>query len=136
MIKMPFKLMFTMMLLLMPEVWAGGVVVIGHPNVGKMDAALVQKIFMGKTIEVGGLYITPVNLKSGALRERFLQTFLKQDDEKYTAYWTVRRYIGKGAPPREFLTPAEVIAFVQANPGAIGYIDESDVKPHLNVVAR
>lgn len=136
MIKIPFKLMFAMTLFLMPDVWAGGVVVIGHANVGKMDAALIQKIFMGKTIKVDELYITAVNLKSGTVRERFLQTFLKQDDEKYTAYWTVRRYIGKGAPPRELPTPAEVIAFVQANSGAIGYIDESDLKPNLNVIAR
>lgn len=115
---------------------AGDIVVIGHAGLSKMDSTTIQKIFMGKTIEVGGVYITATNLKPGPLRQRFLQTFLKQDDDKYTAYWMVRRYVGKGLPPRELATPAEVIAFVQLTTGAIGYIDESDLKTGLNIIAR
>lgn len=116
--------------------WAGDVVVIAHPLIGKLDTNTIHKIFMGKTVELNGVFITPVNLKSGGLRERFLRIFLQQDDEKYTAYWTVRRYIGKGVPPREFATTAEVINFIQMTPGAIGYIDERNIKPELNVVIR
>lgn len=124
------------MLLVVSGTCAGEVVVIGHPNLNKMDATIIQKIFMGKVIEVGGLYITAINLKPSPLREHFLQAFLKQDDDKYTAYWMVRRYIGKGLPPRELASPAEVVTFIQATPGAIGYIDERDLKPGLNVIAR
>lgn len=123
-------------LFVLSPAWAGDVVVIAHPLVGKLDVNTIQKIFMGKTIELNGMFIAPVNLKPCALRERFLHIFLQQDDEKYTAYWTVRRYIGKGAPPREFATTAEVINFIQMTPGAIGYIDERSIKPELNVIAR
>ncbi len=113
------------------------VVVIGHGNLAKLDTATVQKVFTGKAIEVGGVTVTAVNTQPGSnLRSHFLQSYLNQDEEKYTAYWTVRRYIGKGAPPKELASSSEVINFVQSTPGAIGYIDDSDVKPGLNVLLR
>ncbi len=116
---------------------AGDVVVIGHSNVPKIDLPTVQKIYTGKFTEVAGMHVKPVALKTGlAVRDRFLQTFLNQDEEKYTAYWTVRRYIGKGVPPNEMATASDVIAHVQTTPGAIGYLDEADLKPGLNVIAR
>ena len=65
-----------------------------------------------------------------------LAQVLQQDDEQYRAYWTVRRHVGKGAPPRELATSAEVIAFVTANPGAVGYIDASELRAGLNVLLR
>jgi hypothetical protein len=112
-------------------------VVIGHPNLPKLDAATVQKVFTGRAIEVAGIVVTAINASTGSsLRSRFLQTYLNQDEEKYTAYWTVRRYIGKGAPPRELANSNEVIDFVQANLGAIGYIDEADLKPGLNILIK
>lgn len=134
--KIQLKLLAIVMLITAGVAFAGDVVVIAHAGLPKTDKKTIAKIFMGQIIQVGGVYITPANLKSGALRERFLQTFLKQDDEKYTAYWTVRRYIGKGLPPRELANVTEVIAFVQATTGAIAYIDEDDLKAGLNVIAR
>jgi len=116
---------------------AGEIVVIGNSNVPKMDAVTIQKVFTGKFISVSGVNVTPVGVKPGmAARNRFLQDYLNQDEEKYTAYWTVRRYIGKGAPPVELAGAAEVISFVQSTPGAVGYIDEAELKPGVNVIAR
>lgn len=116
---------------------AGEIVVIGNSNVPKMDAATVQKIYTGKFISVSGVNVTPVGVKPGATaRNRFLQEFLNQDEEKYTAYWTVRRYIGKGAPPAELASAADVISYVQTTPGAVGYIDEAELRPGVNVIAR
>lgn len=92
-------------------------------------------MFTGKAIEVGGIAVTAINAPpDSSARSHFLQTYLNQDEEKYTAYWTVRRYIGKGAPPRELAGSAEVFGAVQATPGTIGYIDEGDLKPGLNVL--
>ncbi|MEO8857922.1 MAG: hypothetical protein ABI343_13140 [Burkholderiaceae bacterium] len=116
---------------------AGGVVVIGNANVKRLDATTVAKIFTGKVIEVDGVPVTAINAKSGSpIREQFLQLYLNQDEDKYTAYWTVRRYIGKGAWPKEMTGSANVINYVNATPGAIGYIDEADVKPGLNVLLK
>lgn len=114
-----------------------GVVVIGNANLRQLDSTAIEKVFMGKVIEVGGVTVTAVNASSGSnLRNRFLKAYLSQDEDKYTAYWTVRRYIGKGAPPRELLRSADVINFVNSTPGAIGYIDEADVQPGVNVLLK
>jgi hypothetical protein len=48
----------------------------------------------------------------------------------------VRRYIGKGAPPKELVSAAEIIQFVQGTPGGVAYIDETDLKPNLNILLR
>ena len=118
------------------EAQAQNIVIIGHAGINKLNVSSVERIFTGKTIKVDGTPVTAVNLKSGTLRDRFLQHYLNQDNDKYTAYWTVRRFIGKGMPPKELASAAEVIDFVQSTPGAIGYIDESELKPGLNVVSR
>lgn len=134
--KNKFILFAALLFLAMGEAVAGDVVVIGSTGMGKLDAVMVQKVFTGKVIEVNGRHVYAVNIRPSALRDRFLRHFLDQDDEKYTAYWTVRRFIGKGVPPRELPGVEEVIEFVRNTPGAIGYIDESEIRPGLNVVAR
>lgn len=117
--------------------WAGPVVVVAHGNVRKLDASTVQRIYTGKAIEVDGVAVMPVNLKPGqSLRQRFLSEYLQQAEDVYTGYWTVRRYIGKGTPPRELASVAEVLAFVQNTPGAVAYMDEADVPTSMNVVLR
>jgi len=136
MMKSKLMLISTLLAFALCEAHAQNVVIIGHAGLSKLNTTTVQRIFTGKAIEVDGIHVTAVNLKSGALRDRFLQRYLNQDDEKYTAYWTVRRFIGKGIPPKELLNAAEVIDFVQNTPGAIGYIDEDELKPGLNVVSR
>ena len=126
------------LLTLLPILFLGNakadVVVITHDGLDKLDAETIQKIYNGKIIEVKGIRITAVNLKPGQLRERFIQSFLNESDAQYTAYWTVRRYIGKGVPPLELSASEEVKRFVQSTPGAIGYIDESEVTPDLHVL--
>ena len=115
----------------------GGVVVIGNPNLTSLDAPTLEKVYTGRIIEVNGVAVTPVNANSGsAVRNRFLQAYLNEDEDKYTAYWIVRRYIGKGAPPREISSSAAVINFVKSTPGAIGYIDETDLQPGVNVLLK
>lgn len=135
--KTTIKVVSLAVFLAFAQAHAGEIVVIGNSNVPKMDAVTVQKVYTGKFISVDGVNVTPVGVKPGAAsRNRFLQDFLKQDEEKYTAYWTVRRYIGKGVPPAELASAADVISYVQSTPGAVGYIDEAELKQGINVIAR
>lgn len=116
---------------------ADGILVIAHAGVPKTDLATLQRIYTGRVIEINGISVFPLNALPGhPNRNRFLRDFLHQDEEKYTGYWTVRRYIGKGTPPQEVASPAEMIATVQSTPGAVGYIHDSDWKPGLNVLFR
>lgn len=130
--------------LLLPLAWllagsalADGLVVIAHPSVPKADMQTLQRIYSGKVIEVNAVRVIPFNAATGSgERNRFLRDYLQQDEEKYTAYWTVRRYIGKGTPPQELATPAEMARTIQSTPGAIGYLPESDIKPGMTVWYR
>lgn len=120
----------------MASAWAG-VVVIGHANVRKLDLPTVQRIYTGKVIEVGGVPVAPVNLQTGQpVRQRFLVDYLQLNEDAYLAYWTVRRYVGKGVPPRELATAADIIQYVQNTPGAVAYLDEADVPASANVLLR
>lgn len=123
--------------LCVPLLGHAGVVVIAHPTVHKMDLATVQRIFMGKAIEVDGVRVSPANgAATMPSRQRFLAQYLQTNEDQYVAYWTVRRYVGKGTPPHEVRQTAEMIDYVSKTPGAIGYIDEADLPPGMNVVLR
>ena len=109
-----------------PAVTAASVLVVANLDTPALDEDTLQKVYLGKVVEVDGHPIIPVNLAKGnVLRDAFMQQYLARDDEKFVAYWTVRRYIGQGTPPREFRTVEEQLAFVRATPGAIGYVDDS-----------
>lgn len=113
-----------------------GVVVIAHAPM-KLDAEAVRRVFTGRLIELDGQPVRPVNLAPGEpARRRFLASVVQQSEEDYLAYWTVRRYIGKGVPPRDLATQAEVIDYVLRTPGGIGYIDAAALRPGLNIVLR
>ena len=116
---------------------ADGVVVIGHPALRPINLLTLEKIYTGKLIQLGEVFVTPVNAEPGSrLRERFLQAYLKQDEGRYTGYWRVRRSIGQGKPPRELASAEDVIQFVNTTPGAIGYIDEKDLRPGVLVLLK
>lgn len=111
-------------------------IVIGHAELKPLDRVSLQRIYTGKMVELNGLRVTPVDLRAGnALRRRFLELYLDQDEERYIGYWTVRRYVGKGTPPREFDDTEAVIQYVTQTRGAIGYVDETDLKRGLNVLS-
>ena len=44
--------------------------------------------------------------------------------------------MGKGVPPRELANSAEVLNFVSSTPGAVGYVEENDLKSGVSVLLR
>jgi ABC-type phosphate transport system substrate-binding protein len=112
-------------------------VLIGHASLPRIDIATAQRLYTGRAVEVAGVAVLPVNAATGSkARERFMAGVMNQEDDKYVAYWTVRKHVGKGTPPRELKTATEVIDFVQNTPGALGYVVAGDLKPGMNVVLR
>jgi ABC-type phosphate transport system substrate-binding protein len=114
-----------------------GVVVITHAPLRGLDAEQLRRIYTGRVVELDGQMLHPVQLAGGQpLRRRFHASVLQQSEDEYLAYWTVRRYIGKGTPPPELASSAELLAYVQRTPGAIGYLQAGELRPGLNVVLR
>jgi ABC-type phosphate transport system substrate-binding protein len=115
---------------------AGGIVVIANTNVVNVDATTLQKIYTGRVVELNGVPVTAVNAGNSTVRARFLQSYMNEDENTYVAYWIKRKYAGLGIQPRELASGSAVINYVKATPGAIGYVDESELEPGVNVLMR
>lgn len=116
---------------------SAGLLVIGNAGVPRVDLSTVARLYSGRAIEAGNMVVTVANLAVGhPLRQRFLSNCLQTDEEHYRAYWTVRRHVGKGAPPRELPGVAEMLDFVARVPGAVGYVDAAAATPGMNVLLK
>ena len=119
-------------------VTAAETVVVANPDTPAINEATLKKIYLGKVVEVSERPVVPVNLvKGNVLRKEFMEKVVGMDDDKYIAYWTVRRYIGKGSPPREFAIIQEQREFLRTTPGSVGYQDESaDSKQGVKMILK
>jgi hypothetical protein len=112
-------------------------VVIGHADLPQLDLGTVRRLYTGRAVEIDGRPVEVVNLPSGrAERQLFMRQVMLQTEDAYRAYWTVRRHIGKGAPPHELADASAVQAFVKKTPGAVGYVLAADLLPGVQVIAR
>lgn len=128
--------------LLLPLVGLAGavgdeIVIIGHSALPKTDRVTLLRLYTGRIVSIGPQSVAPVNLPAGStVRDDFLQMVMEQNEEQYTGYWLVRRYVGKGSPPRELGSIDEVVKHVAATPGAVGYVPLSKLPPGANVIFR
>jgi len=114
------------------------IAVIVHPsNANALDNAMVSRIFTGKAKSFAdGNKVIPVNQSSGsAVAEEFNKKALNKSSSQLKAYWSKLVFTGKGTPPKEVGSDAEVISLVAANPNIIGYVSKSAVDGSVKVVA-
>ena len=100
--------------------------VIVHPN-NSLDAVgrdFVRDAYLKKaTSWRGGETVRPVDLATKyPVRDRFTQVVLRKTPAQLKTYWNQQIFSGKGVPPPEVDSPANVVSYVLANPGAIGYL--------------
>jgi ABC-type phosphate transport system substrate-binding protein len=70
-----------------------------------------------------GNAVVPVNLNgSSPTRDAFSRAVHGKAASAIESYWQQQIFAGKEAPPAERGGDADVLAFVRANPGAIGYV--------------
>ncbi len=65
------------------------------------------------------------NLKSKE-GKKFLRLVYSMSLNEYNKYWLQKVFKGEAQPPSKMNSVAEVISFVEENPGAIGYIEAGD----------
>lgn len=114
------------------------VAVIVHPsNANVLDGGEVNRIFIGKAKSFpDGSQAVPISqVESSAATGEFNQKVLKKSASQLKAYWSKLIFTGKGAPPKEVATDAEVIALVSTNPNLIGYVDAGSADGSVKVVA-
>jgi hypothetical protein len=96
--------------------------VIAHASVA-LSADEVKEVFQGDKQLAGSLKLVPVD--NGAAQADFTAKVLASDVAKYTARWTKKSFREGLAAPAVKGSDAEVIAFVKATPGAVGYVSSA-----------
>lgn len=110
-------------------------VVVAHPAapVTELSRAQLSRLFLKKSTQwPDGSPARPVEPLDPKLREAFVRQVHQRSSAEVAAYWNVLIFSGRELPPLEKATSAEVVAYVRATPGALGYvasgIDTSGVK--------
>lgn len=134
-----FKLFMTVLLssLLSASVFAEVAVVV-HPSVSdSASKKQISRVFLGKSKKLpGGQKVTPVALSEGnAARDEFNDKVLGKSDSQLKSYWSKLIFTGKGQPPSELDSDADVVAKVSSDPGTIGYISQESVTDAVKVLA-
>jgi ABC-type phosphate transport system substrate-binding protein len=109
-----------------PRADDAGFKIIVHPKnpITSIDRDLLRNAFLKKeSVWKRGDTIRPIGVSSKSpTRDRFVRDVLKKTPAQLKTYWTQQIFSGKGVPPPEAETAADVVRYVLANPGAIGFV--------------
>lgn len=133
------KTIIVLMLALLAAPAVAEVAVIVHPSVGAaVDADTIARLFLGKAKGLDdGTAMVPINLAADSpTTAEFNKNVLGKSASQLKAYWSQLVFTGKGSPPKELATDAEVLALVAANPNLIGYIDAAAATSAVKVVGK
>jgi len=99
-------------------------VVVHRDNpVGSLTTAQVSRLFLKQSLRwPEGRPVRPVEPASSRLREQFAQAIHQRSLNAVKSYWNQLIFSGRDVPPLEKQDDAGVLAYVRAEPGAIGYV--------------
>ncbi len=114
------------------------IVAVALPNAYAADFALIvnqsnpensisrgdaKSIFLGKkSTWPNGVAIKPVLQKKAAIHKGFTKAITGKSSKQYANFWRKATFTGTGVSPKSLSSDAEVVTFVAANAGAIGYV--------------
>ncbi|GLQ32424.1 phosphate ABC transporter substrate-binding protein [Litoribrevibacter albus] len=109
---------------------AGTSVIINAADAGAgLSQGDAKNVYLGKkkSLPSGAKAIPVDQAAESAIREGFLSTIVGKSESQYKSFWAKKVFTGKGKPPEEKADDAAVKAFVASTPGAVGYIDSSNL---------
>ena len=100
------------------------VVVNSSNSTTELSADMAMKLFLKQSTKFpNGTSAQPVDLaKASAVRVTFSKAVLGRPVGAIETYWQQQIFSGKDVPPAVKSSDDDVIAYVKANPGAIGYV--------------
>ncbi|HEV7814119.1 MAG TPA: hypothetical protein VGP06_03345 [Janthinobacterium sp.] len=116
---------------LAPPARADTAVIVNPKNmVTRMHVEQAAQFFLGRST-----LMTPIDLaENSPLRSEFYRKIAGKDLDQVKAIWSKIVFTGKGFPPKEYNTSAEVKKAIAADPAAIGYIDRAAVDHTVKVI--
>ncbi len=115
------------------------IAIVVHPSFQQSLAHQeIVRIFLGKLKTLpNGQAVIPLNRKKGEpAREEFYEKVLNKSESQLRAYWSKLLFTGKGQPPREVATSAELIQALEQQPTAIGYLPAEEVTEAVKVLGH
>lgn len=114
------------------------VVIVNPANAATLTAEQVSALYLGNatTFPDGGAVALADQPESASARNDFYQKATGRSAAQAKATWARITFTGKGTPPKELKSDADVKAFVAGNPKAIGYIDSSAVDGSVKVALK
>jgi ABC-type phosphate transport system substrate-binding protein len=100
------------------------VIVNAKNPVTRVSGDLLRNAFLKKATRWrGGETLRPIDLTSKfPARSTFTRVILKKTPAQLKTYWNQQVFSGKGVPPPESDSIAEIIAYVRTTPGAVAYV--------------
>ena len=116
------------------------IVVIVNPKnpAADLSAEQIAAIYLGTATSFpdGGAVALADQPESAGIRNAFYQKATGRSVAQVKATWARITFTGKGTPPKELKSDADVKAFVAGDPKAIGYVDSSAVDGSVKAVAK
>jgi ABC-type phosphate transport system substrate-binding protein len=93
-------------------------------------------VFLGRVSQLpNGTRAVPIDQPEGsAARDEFYAKLADKSAAQMKAYWSKIIFTGRGQPPKEVASGADMKQRVAENPQAIGYMDERLVDDSVRVV--
>jgi ABC-type phosphate transport system substrate-binding protein len=112
------------------------VVVGAKSDVPTLTSEQVSAVYLGKSDKFpNGSTALPLDQTAGsAVRGTFYDKVTGKSEAQVKAAWSRLVFSGKGTPPKEVASSAEVKKLVGTNPNTIGYIEKSAVDSSVKVV--
>lgn len=105
-------------------------------TVSELTEAEVSNLFLKKVAKLpGGATAMPVDQgKASPVRVAFSKKVHGRPAAAVDAYWQQQIFSGGDSPPPTKASDDEVVAFVKANPSAIGYVSAAASTPGVKVI--
>ena len=112
------------------------VIVNSANSTSELTADAAAKLFLKQTPKFpNGTAAQPVDQGKGSpLRATFSKAVLGRAVAAVETYWQQQIFAGKEVPPPSKASDDEVVAYVKANPGAIGYVSSGTSTAGVKVV--
>jgi ABC-type phosphate transport system substrate-binding protein len=131
------KKLIGLLILLSPATFADVAVIVHLKNAQAFDKSSISRLFLGKdktfaNKETAFLIALP---ESSATTLEFNSKVLDKSAKQLKSHWSRLVFTGKGVPPNEMASDADVINEIKRNANAIGYVDAAAVTKDVKVVA-
>ena len=117
--------------------WAQDVVIVTNKGVAvsEISSSELRDIFTGVRSRFDdGTRAIPVVLKGGPIHEVFVHKHVGDTLDQFRARWRKAVFTGQGAMLKEFNSEAELLLYVSATPGAIGYVSRVSQSDSVKVL--